>query len=169
MPQYLSFLTSSLLFCTEHFKGYCKAGLSISSKGGCTPCLQIWWSLSLVGAVLFLLGMIMACCCCCCCLARAAKKEEKEQTKWDLDDDTTIVLTRKEAVRKYITRTWNNFFYSTRVAHATPLNGYDTFSSTGTHLTNEGFDRYGLRSFYFRFGFAYSCSLSLQHSMFLSD
>lgn len=113
--------------------------------------------------------MLLACCCCCCCLARAAKKEKKELSKWDLNNDTTTVLTRKETIRHFIGRTWNNFFYSTRVAHATPLNGYDTFSSTGTHITNEGFDRYRLRSTYFQFGFIYPCPLSLFHDMLLYD
>lgn len=84
----------------------------LSNAGGeCKPCVQILWSMSLVGTSLFLLGILIACCCCCCCLANVAvvESDEKKKSEKILAGEVLPPLTKSQKAIKFANDTFIDF------------------------------------------------------------
>jgi hypothetical protein len=122
--------------------GYCKTALLSSTRGECKPCTGIWWSISIVGSTLFILGMLIACCCCFCCLASVAKSDMEKKSKRGPPGETIPPPSRKQMASKLSTEIWNNFLV-TMYLRKTSLTDEDSLTtSILTHSTNRGTDGY---------------------------
>ena len=111
--------------------GYCKTTLLSSAKGECKPCVQILWSMSLAGTLLFILGMLIACCCCCCCLAGVAKVDKQKKSKKILAGEITLPLTRKQSALKFADETFVNLLRVLKIPHVTYYDDDSLASSNG--------------------------------------
>ena len=112
--------------CFFYSIGYCKSSLTAGDGGECRPCQQVWWSITIAAALLFMVGLFVSCCCCVCCAVGGVGAGKRKKHKKKIDENgveekepdeeyiSKKPMTKKEmlhaASRSYIEEIWDNVF-----------------------------------------------------------